>query len=137
MIDSPAPTAELDLEPLPPRIQMLQWRGYLLPKDAVRCDGISEFANPFRWMGSVGGDGDGGEWWVERRLSRWAAKGRLQAMQMAFDLHADWLLAPEQKARRNQVRHAFRGKRPACFCRLDEPCCGDTLALVAATEEES
>ena len=119
--------------PLPPRV-MLNRFATPLPDDAVRCDGLSMYGNPFHWSGSIGADGN--NWWVEGFGKHWPCGDRKQAMQTAKDLHSDWIKQPDQLGLRNLVRVVLVGKRPACWCKPDDPCHCDTLAAVAVTPKE-
>lgn len=117
------------------RMQLSRVRGAPLPDNALRCDAGTEFANPFRVMGTV--DHMGSQWWVEHINGRhWPCTGRLHAHGLAVELHKAWIEAPQQQAFRDRVREALHGRVPACWCGLDTPCHGDTLAAIASTAME-
>lgn len=122
------------------RVQLARALGDVLPcpPDAVRCDGATGFANPFHWCGSVSPLDS--RWWVEGDAGGvaqvWRCAGKREAQARAVQLHRSWIGEPGQTALRAKVRDTFRGKRPACFCDLDAPCHGDTLAEIAATAPE-
>lgn len=116
------------------RVRLSHGSGWVLPADAVRVDPASEFANPFRWIGSVGSSG--GEWWVERGSRRWYRSSKAEVQQLAVTLHADWMAEPEQTQLRRRVRGVFKERRPACWCALDGSCHGDTLVFIATTPKD-
>ncbi len=115
---------------LPPRVRLLGTADFRLPDDAVRCDAASMFGNPFLVCGSVSHITV--EWWVENpETFRQYHRDPHDARAAAIKLHRVWIMRPEQHELRALVRDVFRARRPACWCRLDAPCHGDTLAQLA------
>lgn len=110
---------------MPERLHLSRAKGSRLPADAVNVARPGKWGNPFR----VGRDGTAEDC---VRLYRHLVLGGLMVMSGGPDL------AAAQRATIKTVRadwRELRGRRLACWCRLDRPCHADVLAEAVAAFE--
>jgi hypothetical protein len=119
----------------PRRIQLRRTKGWRMPEDGVKVDRTTEFGNPFAIFGPFKYDGRV-EWDVVSFVEIWRYPTKIEAQQAAVLKHAAWLQLPAQELLRDRIRLRFKRARPACWCRLEDPCHGDTIAAVALTPLE-
>ena len=80
-------------------------KGFKLPYRTVCVDRSTPWGNKFGW---------------ELRGKEWAVRQ-----------HRRWLHFKAQAGLRERIRRELRGKKLACWCRLDEPCHRNTLLEIA------
>lgn len=101
----------------PKRIQRKRTPGWRMPEGAVNVTRPSDWSNPFR-IGDIA--------WVHKDTDH--PIEFLIDRSMAIALFRAYI---RDRGWGDQIRRELAGKDLACWCRLDEPCHGDVLLLIA------
>lgn len=96
---------------LPERVQLSRAKGWRMPADAVKVDRTTRWGNPYR-------------------MDPLSAEVVVQLFQAQLARDGAWFFKG-LRTTTEDVRRELRGKRLACWCRLDRPCHADLLLQLA------
>jgi hypothetical protein len=121
------------------RVQLSRAKGWRMPPDAIKCDRSTQWGNRFAIIGPVRSfDEKGVEhapfWHIRHYYGLFSNESA--ARTKSLELYAEWLAHADQVPFRNRIRRAFAKRRPACWCRHDQACHADLIAMVARTPVE-
>lgn len=140
----------------PKRIQRKRSKGWRMPDGAVYVGRPSKWGNPFDFRSADNcwnalamgcrGDAAGRREASVKAFRLWVAhpKGRIAEVDFGVVLEArgqKLALSPRAKAGLapsiDEIRKELRGKKLACWCRLDQPCHADVLLELANSPKKS
>lgn len=120
---------------MPERIQIKRTKGWRMPAGAVKIDRSTRWGNQFKVDATPMRNGD----WMVFRCTDGNLAGppvsfhpsRKAALAASVAHHREYLLRPEAELLRRRIRTELVGQTLACWCRVGDPCHGDTLLELA------